>query len=210
MSAKPLIRLALLAAIALCAACAAMPNRIGPSGFAENSLKIEDKARTPIYRYDCDMPSADENGDGKVTAEDQFIREHYQTLRGEPICKRNDHSSYIQRMLFDFDQANLKSDVIRMLDEAIEIINKHPKMVIEVAGHTDSKGADRYNQRLSFHRARAAYDYLVSNGVKPSQLLGPKGYGENRPIAPNTEADGSDYPLGRAYNRRIELNLQID
>lgn len=154
------------------------------------------------------MPSTDENADGKVTAEDQFIREYYQTLRGEPICKRNDHSSYIQRMLFDFDQANLKTDVIRALDEAIEIIKKYPKMVVEVAGHADSKGSDSYNQQLSFRRARVAYDYLVSNGVKPSQLLGPKGYGENLPIAPNTEADGSDYPLGRAYNRRIELNPQ--
>lgn len=52
------------------------------------------------------------------------------------------------------------------------------------------------------------YDYLTKNGVDASRLVGPIGYGESRPIAPNTNPDGSDNPEGRAKNRRTELNVQ--
>jgi OmpA-OmpF porin, OOP family len=52
------------------------------------------------------------------------------------------------------------------------------------------------------------YDYLTSNGIDASRLVGPNGYGESRPIAPNTNPDGSDNPEGRALNRRTELNVQ--
>jgi OOP family OmpA-OmpF porin len=79
---------------------------------------------------------------------------------------------------------------------------------VEVAGHTDSIGTDAYNQGLSERRARAVYDYLTSNGIDASRLVGPNGYGESRPIAPNTNPDGSDNPEGRALNRRTELNVQ--
>ena len=79
---------------------------------------------------------------------------------------------------------------------------------VEVAGHTDSVGSDAYNQKLSERRAKTVYDYLTSNGVDAGRLVGPTGYGESRPIAPNTNPDGSDNPEGRAQNRRTELNVQ--
>ena len=69
-------------------------------------------------------------------------------------------------------------------------------------------GTDAYNQGLSERRARAVYDYLTGNGIDASRLVGPNGYGESRPIAPNTNPDGSDNPEGRAQNRRTELNVQ--
>jgi OOP family OmpA-OmpF porin len=81
-------------------------------------------------------------------------------------------------------------------------------MRVEVAGHTDAIGTAEYNQGLSERRARAVYDYLTSHGVDASRISGPNGYGETRPIAPNTNADGSDNPEGRARNRRTELNVQ--
>ncbi|MDF2483808.1 MAG: hypothetical protein K0R79_4165 [Stenotrophomonas indicatrix] len=77
-----------------------------------------------------------------------------------------------------------------------------------VPGHTDSKGTDAYNQKLSERRATAVYNYLTKNGVDAGRLAGPIGYGESRPIAPNTNPDGSDNPEGRAKNRRTELNVQ--
>ena len=83
-----------------------------------------------------------------------------------------------------------------------------PELRVEVAGHTDSKGTDAYNQALSERRASAVYDYLTGNGIDASRLVGPNGYGESRPIAPNTNDDGSDNPEGRARNRRTELNVQ--
>ena len=109
---------------------------------------------------------------------------------------------------FDFDKSTLRPDAVAILNEAIEILKRYPDLRVEVAGHTDSKGTDAYNQKLSERRAKAVYDYLTSNGIDAGRLVGPVGYGESRPIAPNTNEDGSDNPEGRARNRRTELNVQ--
>ena len=109
---------------------------------------------------------------------------------------------------FDFDKYNLRPDAIATLDGAVEVLKKYPALRVEVAGDTDSIGSDAYNQKLSERRARAVYDYLVKNGVDAGRLIGPIGYGKTRPIAPNTNPDGSDNPEGRAQNRRTELNVQ--
>ncbi|MCR6687302.1 OmpA family protein [Pseudoxanthomonas sp.] len=109
---------------------------------------------------------------------------------------------------FDFDKSTLRPDAVAILAEATEILKRYPDLRVEVAGHTDSKGTDAYNQSLSERRATAVYDYLTSNGVAASRLVGPTGYGESRPIAPNANPDGSDNPEGRAKNRRTELNVQ--
>ena len=109
---------------------------------------------------------------------------------------------------FDFDKATLRPDAVANLDDAVGILNAHPDMRVEVAGHTDSIGSAQYNQDLSQRRARAVYDYLTSHGVDASRISGPNGYGESRPIAPNTNPDGTDNPEGRARNRRTELNVQ--
>lgn len=109
---------------------------------------------------------------------------------------------------FDYDKSTLRPDAVSILGEAAEILKRYPDLRVEVAGHTDSKGTDAYNQKLSERRATAVYDYLTGQGVAASRLTGPIGYGESRPIAPNTNADGSDNPEGRAKNRRTELNVQ--
>lgn len=103
---------------------------------------------------------------------------------------------------FDFDKSNLRPDAIATLNEAIEILKKYPELRVEVAGHTDWIGTEQYNQGLSERRAKAVYDYLVNNGIAASRLVGPVGYGENRPIDTNETAEG------RARNRRTELNVQ--
>jgi len=109
---------------------------------------------------------------------------------------------------FDFDKSKLRPDAIEILNQAIEVLKKYPELKVEVAGHTDSIGTDAYNQKLSERRAKAVYDYLTSNGVDAGRLIGPHGYGKTRPIAPNTNPDGTDNPEGRAKNRRTELNVQ--
>ena len=103
---------------------------------------------------------------------------------------------------FDFDKSSLRPDAVAILSEAVSILQKYPELRVEVAGHTDSIGTDAYNQGLSERRARAVYDYLTSNGIDASRLVGPNGYGENRPIDTNDTSDG------RARNRRTELNVQ--
>jgi OOP family OmpA-OmpF porin len=99
---------------------------------------------------------------------------------------------------FDFDKATLKPEAKAVLDEAAALLAKHERVVVEVAGHTDSTGSEAYNQKLSERRANAVQDYLVSKGVRASRLSA-KGYGESMPVASN------DTKAGRAENRRVEL-----
>ena len=99
---------------------------------------------------------------------------------------------------FDFDEATLKPEGMAVLNGAAALLQKHERVVVEVAGHTDSKGSDEYNQGLSERRANSVKDYLVRKGVKASRLSA-RGYGESRPVASN------DTEEGRAENRRVEL-----
>jgi len=109
---------------------------------------------------------------------------------------------------FDFDKSTLRPDAVAILDEAVSILTKYPELKVEVAGHTDSIGTEQYNQGLSERRARVVYDYLTGHGIDASRLVGPNGYGESKPIAPNTNEDGTDNPENRAKNRRTELDVQ--
>ena len=79
-------------------------------------------------------------------------------------------------------------------------------MLIELSAHTDSKGGDDYNQRLSDARAKSVVDYLIEKGIDKGRLM-PKGYGETSPVAPNENTDGSDNPEGRQKNRRTEFRV---
>ena len=85
-----------------------------------------------------------------------------------------------------------------VLNEAAALLQQHERVVVEVAGHTDSVGSDEYNQGLSERRADSVREYLTSKGVKASRLSS-RGYGESRPIESN------DTDEGRAENRRVEL-----
>jgi OOP family OmpA-OmpF porin len=107
---------------------------------------------------------------------------------------------------FDFDKANIKKEFAPVLDEAAQILKDNPKVKVTVEGHTDSKGTDAYNQKLSERRAKAVKQYLVSRGVEASRL-DTVGKGEKEPIADNTK-NGKDNPEGRALNRRAELKVQ--
>ena len=99
---------------------------------------------------------------------------------------------------FDFDKATLKPEAKSVLDQAAALLQKHERVVVEVAGHTDSVGSDEYNMGLSDRRANSVKDYLTAKGVKASRLSA-HGYGESRPVASN------DTDEGRAENRRVEL-----
>ncbi len=107
----------------------------------------------------------------------------------------------ISNALFAFDKFNLSDEVRTMLDKVTAWLKSHPELEVEIAGHTDNRGSDEYNQRLSENRAKAVYDYFVDHGVAASRLSY-KGYGESSPIATN------DTDEGRQANRRVELKLK--
>jgi outer membrane protein OmpA-like peptidoglycan-associated protein len=111
-------------------------------------------------------------------------------------------------ILFDFDKWDIRPDAGPALKKVGTVIQESKTAKVTIAGHTDSKGADDYNQVLSKKRADAVKDWLVVNsGAKPD-LLTTVGYGETKPIAPNSNPDGSDNPEGRQKNRRVEIVIK--
>jgi outer membrane protein OmpA-like peptidoglycan-associated protein len=112
----------------------------------------------------------------------------------------------LKNIFFEFDKADLLPESKMELDRLVELLNRYPAMKIEISGHTDSKGNDEYNLKLSQARAQAVVDYLISKGISKDRLQA-KGYGETKPIAPNQNPDGSDNEEGRQLNRRTEFKI---
>ncbi|RYY83538.1 MAG: flagellar motor protein MotB, partial [Chitinophagaceae bacterium] len=112
----------------------------------------------------------------------------------------------VDNVYYEFAEAEVKPESYGELDRLVRLMNENPTIVAEISAHTDSKGTDDYNQRLSEARARSVVNYLVSKGVSAERLV-VKGYGETKPIAPNENPDGSDNPEGRERNRRTEFKV---
>lgn len=107
------------------------------------------------------------------------------------------------QILFGFDQSNLTADARTNLDKLVTILQKYPDTDIEVQGHTDSKGTDRYNEALFKRRAAAVSNYLSGKGITPSRLT-TKGFGETVPKYSNTSEEG------QAQNRRVEFLISAN
>ncbi|MCU0663005.1 MAG: OmpA family protein, partial [Myxococcota bacterium] len=95
----------------------------------------------------------------------------------------------------------IKSESFGMLDEIADLLIVHPEIKrVEIQGHTDNRGTRDYNLDLSDRRAASIRQYLINSGVESSRLDA-KGYGPDKPIAPNITGQG------RARNRRVELHI---
>jgi outer membrane protein OmpA-like peptidoglycan-associated protein len=112
----------------------------------------------------------------------------------------------LNNVFFDFDKYNLRPESYVELDRVVGFLNEYPNIEIEMSAHTDSKGADEYNMTLSDNRARSVMEYIISKGISKARIIS-QGYGETKPVADNTNADGSDNPEGRQLNRRVEFKI---
>ncbi len=112
----------------------------------------------------------------------------------------------LDNVYFEFNKAVVLDESHASLNRLVKLMNDNPNAVIEISGHTDSKGNDSYNQKLSEARAQSVVEYLLSQGIERSRLTA-KGYGEAKPIAPNVNDDGTDNHAGREKNRRTEFKV---
>ncbi|GAO28900.1 outer membrane lipoprotein omp16 precursor [Geofilum rubicundum JCM 15548] len=113
----------------------------------------------------------------------------------------------IDNIYYEFDRTELTQEAKAALDTTLyETLIKYPHIQVEISAHTDNKGNASYNQRLSEQRAANVVKHLVAAGISRSRLSA-KGYGQDRPIAPNQHPDGSDNPEGRQQNRRTEFTI---
>jgi OOP family OmpA-OmpF porin len=108
--------------------------------------------------------------------------------------------TYAADAFFDFDKAVLKPEGKAKLDDLVGKIKAINLEVIIAVGHTDSVGADAYNQKLSVRRSEAVKAYLVTKGIEKNRVY-TEGKGEKQPVADNKT------PEGRAKNRRVEIEV---
>ena len=86
----------------------------------------------------------------------------------------------IENIFYDFDKATLRPESSVALDSLVDLLKQNPHITIELSAHTDYKGSDRYNERLSQQRAESVVRYLIQHGIATDRLT-PKGYGEGMP-----------------------------
>lgn len=110
----------------------------------------------------------------------------------------------LKHILFAFDSYKIQTGNIDFLTQLSIILKDNPELVIQIKGYTDAIGKASYNIMLSQRRAQAVADYLIKQKVSASQINTLAG-GEENPVAINNNADGSDNPAGRRYNRRVEI-----
>ena len=110
----------------------------------------------------------------------------------------------LQGVHFNSGSDQLSVSAQKILKGVAKNLREHPRMRVEVAGHTDNTGSEAINQQLSLNRARSATKFLVELGINP-KVLSTRGYAAAQPIASN------DSPEGRLQNRRVEMRfVEID
>lgn len=137
---------------------------------------------TPVYHNGCPIKQYAEPAPAPVPQDEVIVL------------------SDLGEVMFAFDSAELTQAATDTLDTVVDKLKGADVVAIRVAGHTDSVGADAYNQGLSQRRAASVVDYLSSRGVAPDKLSS-EGFGESKPVASN------DTDEGRAQNRRVEISV---
>ena len=112
----------------------------------------------------------------------------------------------IENIYFDFDDYSITKRAATELDKVIDFMLKYPDVIIEGGSHTDSRGSNDYNMRLSWKRAESTVKYIKDNGGFDSSRISAKGYGETDPV--NHCVDGikcTEYE--HSLNRRTEFAI---
>jgi OOP family OmpA-OmpF porin len=184
--------------------CVAPP----PDSDGDGVVDPKDKCPgTPAGRkVNADGCELDTDGDGLVDGVDKCPTVYAKTADGCPLPVATPAPTpapapkklELTGVNFEYDKAVLRQEDMPILDNAAAQLGEWGNVKVEVAGHTDDRGSDDYNNALSQQRADAVRDYLISKGIAADRLTA-KGYGEAQPVADN----GSDE--GRAKNRRVEL-----
>lgn len=119
--------------------------------------------------------------------------------------EKGDVQIQLDKIYFDFDKSNIRSDAATTLDLLVDLMNKYPDMEVEVSAHTDARGKDQYNLDLSKKRAASTLEYLVSKGIDRSRLKS-IGYGEMQPLN-KCDKEGICEDEEYDINRRCEFTI---
>jgi len=131
------------------------------------------------------------------------ITEEEQVLEYNMVLRKltTGTSAVMRNVYFDFNKASLKTESYTEINKLFQMLSENSRMIAEISGHTDNIGIKEYNYDLSYRRAKAVVDVLISKGIDPARIRA-VGYGEDRPLASN-----DDERDGRELNRRVEFKV---
>lgn len=117
----------------------------------------------------------------------------------------------IEGVEYDFDRTTLRPKSMEVLDKIVDLLKINDNLSIELSSHTDSRGSDLYNLKLSQGRAQSCVDYLIANGISKRRLIA-RGYGELRPIIPQEVIDqmtpkSPEFEAAHQKNRRTAFRI---
>ena len=166
--------------------------------YQEQNSRIRQTLQQPGWYYIAVSAEGFLNGSDSVFYDGKSNRDIDKDIYLEPIEVGT--TVRLNEIYFDFDKTTLQEASFKELDKVVDFLESNSQVEIEIAGHTDSKGADAYNLNLSQGRAEAVVSYLISKGVGAWRLIA-RGYGETKPV------DTNDTEEGRAENRRVEFTV---
>jgi len=154
------------------------------------------------YRIVANRPNYFGNTGSVSTVGEQNSKTYTVDINLKPIPKT---VITLKDILYDFDQTTLKPESKTSLDQLVELMRNTPNLRVAINSHTDSRGNDDYNQKLSQGRAQSVVDYLVANGIDTARLVA-KGYGESKLL--NRCGNGVECTEEEhAVNRRTEFEI---
>ena len=138
---------------------------------------------------------------------------HQEQLRVSPVKESEEYTLQfplydisapvlIENIFYDFDKATLRPESSAALDSLVDLLNENAHITIELSAHTDYKGSDQYNERLSQQRAESVVRYLIEHGIASDRLT-PKGYGESKPKTIKRKV-AERYPFLKAGDKLTE------
>jgi outer membrane protein OmpA-like peptidoglycan-associated protein len=178
-------------------------SRIAAAGVEADRLRRENDAQRAAHQADLDSAAKDK---AQSEAEKTELRTQLLAQFNAILQTRDSARGLIINMsdvLFDSGKFSLRPLAREKLAKVAGIVSGHPGLRLEVEGHTDSVGADDYNQQLSEERGGAVRDYLLQEGMAVASVTS-KGFGKTQPVASNDTADG------RQQNRRVEIVISGD
>jgi len=172
----------------------------GQCGLALNGDQLLDKKMLRDTVHDIFLTRAQPDSDGDGVSDDKD-----DCPGTKPGLKVDEHGCWdlvmLADVLFDFDKYNLKPEGINVLNQVVDLLNKHSFLDLHISGHTDNFGSMAYNIKLSKQRAQSGLNYLAKKGIDPARLS-TSWHSYSIPVATN------DNPAGRSLNRRLEFKFK--
>ncbi len=154
--------------------------------------------------YDVQVNAEGYKSNSAVVSEDE-VGEVNLVVKLDPIKTVDPENIDLKPIYFEFDKSSITAEAAFELDKVIQTLNKYPKMNILVESHTDTRGSDSYNQKLSERRAKATVDYLIENGI-PEDRISSNGLGETQP---KIDCGQNCTEEEHQKNRRSEFTLAL-